>query len=162
MLGSRFLKVCVSNEQKSVGLLQKLTCFFKLQPIRELLLSHWLTYAGRTPIGPNSYQWETCHMVDIALRFFIGHKSRNMFTSWVYLQLSGQLIKGISRSRTPTSLFLNTQEVAILNYLILWFLVAKFLIFQSFNSFITLGEILFDSFSKRYWTLPICSSSNSS
>ena len=162
MWPSYFMNGCVSNNRKDVDVLRKLTCFFKLWPIGDFLLYYRLPISGRSPIGPNSHQWDGWSMANISGRFVIGHKSRNMFTSWVYLQLSGQLIKGISRSRTPTSLFLNTQEVAILNYLILWFLAAKFLIFQSFNSFITLGEILFDPFSKHYWTLPICSSSNSS
>ena len=92
------MKGCVSND---VDMLRKLTCFFKLWPIGYLLLSHWLTIAGRSLIGPNSHQWESWSMANIAGRFLIGNKSINMLTSWAYPQHFKQLINRLSWSRTP-------------------------------------------------------------
>ena len=66
------VKVCISNEPKDVGMFMKWECFFKLWPIGDHMLSHWLTTPGWSLIGSNSHQWNNGSMVNIAGRFFIG------------------------------------------------------------------------------------------
>ena len=133
------MKGCVSNDHRDVDMLRKLTCLFKLWPIRDLRLSHWLSIARRSLIGPNGHQWESWSMVKIAGMFLIGHKSEFMLTYWANSQLSGQLINRLSGRRTSQLLFVNTESLLIffdffdffwifefLNFWFFWFLIFWF------------------------------------
>ena len=137
------MKGCVSNDHRDVDMLRKLTCLFKLWPIRDLRLSHWLSIARRSLIGPNGHQWESWSMVKIAGMFPIGHKSKIMLTHWANSQLSGQLINRLSGRRTSQLLFVNTESLQGKWQLLIFF---DFLIFFIFFYFFIFLEFWFFCF----------------
>ena len=129
------MKGCVSNDHRDVDMLRKLTCLFKLWPIRDLRLSHWLSRARRSLIGPNGHQWESWSMVKIAGMFLIGHKSKIMLTYWANSQLSGQLINRLSGRRTSQLLFVNTESLLIFFDFFDFFWIFDFFVFLFFDFF---------------------------